>query len=272
MIGRFTSIRSWAALFLMAVSAGCATQPPRYTQNWHMIQAGMTRDQVRDLLGESPLKVGPMQPEQQSASDLVGAVLVGWLLDLQYERWDYCQGEIENILEPSPKAYVVYFDQEGKVVKFRGPIPSTQPATPHGAYAYRDVSDTQRIGGDYLECLSDRHEGARSDRLKPPTPMNPPDRAIFSHFPREIILKWRPAPGMPADVEYLVQEDFTSNGNYENFGDWSQQPEPLFTYRTGKTTMNIRFMGAQPGRWRVKAMDKSGESEWCPWQYFRFTG
>ena len=38
------------------------------------------------------------------------------------------------------------------------------------------------------------------------------------------------------------------------------QPDPMFAYRTGKTTLNDRFMRAQPGRWRVKVIARSGES------------
>jgi len=30
------------------------------------------------------------------------------------------------------------------------------------------------------------------------------------------------------------------------------------------------FIGAQPGRWRVKAKSEYGESEWSKWFYFRF--
>lgn len=136
-------------------------------------------------------------------------------------------------------------------------------------YSYID-SGTLRIGSDSLETITHRKEGPRSSMLNSPIPLQPADRSMFYHYPRELILRWKPSPGTPSDVQYYVQTDFTSDGEDENFGKWKNE-EPMFTERTGKTNMNYRHIGDQPGRWRVKVFDKSGESDWCSWQYFRFT-
>jgi hypothetical protein len=140
---------------------------------------------------------------------------------------------------------------------------------PRGPYQFRDYSDTTRVGGDFIEMVAYK-PGNKDDHLRPPKLLYPLDRMVFSHYPRELVYRWQPAEGAPPDAEYLFEYDFVC-GNDEKFGDWSEQPGPTFAYRTGKTTLNDRFMGAQPGRWRVKVIAKSGESDWSEWRYFRFT-
>jgi hypothetical protein len=127
---------------------------------------------------------------------------------------------------------------------------------PRGPYAFRDHG-LPRIGGDYIEMIH-YHPGKKDEQLRPPLLLYPPDGAVFCHFPRELVFRWEPAKGTPRDVEYLFQQG-------------SVEQEPMFAYRTGKTTLNDRFDGAQPGRWRVKGIDRTGEGEWSEWRHFRFT-
>lgn len=268
--------KTWSPVFLLLLcSAGCTTAPagpPRHVRNWDQLRHGMTSQQVIDLLGDPPDQAGPMTVATQPATsplEAIARVLILEAFDGRYERWHYGEfGLTENILSPSPRAYVVYFDSAGRVVRYRRPLP--QASRPAGPYQYDDVSDTLRLGGDYLEAIARRPDGPINPALAPPVLINPPDKSVYAHYPREIVLQWSPAPGTPPDVQYLAQKDFTSDDDRE-FGDWSKQPEPFFTYRTGKTAMSIRFVGAQPGRWRVKAIDKTGESPWSQWRYFRFT-
>ncbi len=138
-----------------------------------------------------------------------------------------------------------------------------------GPYQYRDYSDTMRVGGDFIEMVTYK-AGLKDNHLRPPKLLYPLSRMVFSHYPRELVYRWEPAERTPPDAEYLFEYDFVC-GNDEQFGDWSKQPDPMFAYRTGKTTLNARFVGAQPGRWRVKVVAKSGESDWSEWRYFRFT-
>ena len=70
---------------------------------------------------------GPMKfrhdPNQSLVSEIVGYPIVATVFDGWYERWAYGQFEMfENLLGPSDKAFIVYFDHRGKVVKFRRPI------------------------------------------------------------------------------------------------------------------------------------------------------
>jgi hypothetical protein len=139
-----------------------------------------------------------------------------------------------------------------------------------GEYGYADVSDTMRIGCDCLAVVSYPTAAPKSPTLKPPVLINPPDQSVFGHVPRVIEYRWEPAAGTPPDARYLFQHDFVS-GDDERFGDWSRSEPPSQAHLTGKTTLNGRFVGAQPGRWRVKATDTTGESEWSEWRHFRFT-
>jgi hypothetical protein len=141
---------------------------------------------------------------------------------------------------------------------------------PHGPYAYHDYSDTLRIGGDFIDMES-YEPGKPNTTLQPPTLVYPPNHSVFSYYPRELFYRWKPAAGTPPNAQYLFEYDSTCCGNDEKFGDWTKASEPMFAYRTGKQTLNDRFEGAQPGRWRVKAIDATGESAWSDWSYFRFT-
>ena len=108
---------------------GCATvmSPPKYATNWSQLEVGMTKEKVVALLGEPPSRVAPIEPDPQSdrslLENLAGAVIVKTLFDGWLERWHYGHFEFfENLFRPSDKAYVVYFNGQGKVVKFRRPL------------------------------------------------------------------------------------------------------------------------------------------------------
>ena len=62
----------------------------------------MTQQEVLTLIGEPALKSNINEPNQ---------------------RWHYGTFELgENVMFPSDKAYVIWFDQNGKVDGFREPI------------------------------------------------------------------------------------------------------------------------------------------------------
>lgn len=238
----------------------------------------MTQQEVTALLGDPPEKSGPMTVGTQPATSPVDYIVRQAILDALdsgYERWHYDEfGFLENLISPSPRAYVVYFDAAGRVVRWRRPVGQT--SRPSGPYAYEDLSDTERVGGDYLETIVQCSDGPISPTLRPPLLISPANKTVYSHYPREVVLQWSPAPETPSDAQYLVQQEYRvydecNSARQTGFGDWSKQPPPFLTFRTGKTTMNIRFVGAQPGRWRVKTIDETGESPWSEWWYFRFT-
>ncbi len=143
-------------------------------------------------------------------------------------------------------------------------------AYPDEPYEYVDVSDTFRIGGDYIKVLDDYERKNPNPHLQTPVPLAPRNRSEFNHYPRDLIPRWKAGNETAHKTQYLVQHQWTCRGKEEEFGEWTNE-RPMFTYLTGKQSMNIRFIGAQPGRWRVKAIDESGEGPWSEWLYFRFT-
>jgi hypothetical protein len=111
--------------------------------------------------------------------------------------------------------------------------------------------------------------GRISATLKPPILTSPANRSVFSHYPRRFTLRWLPAAGTPKNVAYLVQWQST-DPNTKQFGNWAHEKAPGFAFRTPETSFADEFIGAQPGRWRVKAVDKTRESNWSEWRYFLF--
>ncbi len=251
-------------------------QIPQYEANWSKLRVGMSKEEAVNLLGEYSSRSIPRSTD--SIENLITDTnlpepIAEELADdhffdnFRYEHWHYGKfGFLENLLFHSDNAYVVYFNKDGQLISFREPLTYWEKSP----YYFKDVSPTKRTGGDYLENLAERTEGPLNPSLEPPILLYPEDRAVFCHFPRELVFCWHPVRGTPREVEYLVQIEDTCEGDDEKFGDWTDEP-PFFTYRTGKTTINERFVGAQPGRWRVKAIDNTGESKWSDWRYFRFT-
>jgi hypothetical protein len=261
----------FSTLLLLSLTfmIGCSgsQKVPQYQANWSKLQTGMSKQEVINILGDPPSKSTPACKAGMVESAALALADNDLFNDLHYEHWEYGKfGLFENILFPSDAAYVVYFDSNEKVVSFREPLEYWEKPP----YAFKDISPTHRVGGDYLESLAKRTEGVICLNLKPPILLYPDNNAVFCHFPRELVFRWQPARGTPQNIEYLVQIESTSKGDFKQFGSWTDEP-PFFTYRTGRTSMNERFCGAQPGRWRVKTIGKTGESQWSEWCYFRFT-
>jgi hypothetical protein len=80
-------------------------------EGWAKLKEGMTREQVIDLLGDSSTKWGP------------GTFTIG---DDEYatsERWEYNWTIGFSLFGGvHPKAYVVYFDENGHLASWREPL------------------------------------------------------------------------------------------------------------------------------------------------------
>jgi len=103
-------------------------------------------------------------------------------------------------------------------------------------------------------------------KLPAPAPKSPKHRAVFSHYPRRTVLEWSPVRGAKS---YRVEIDVSSGGR------WGMESRNKSFYGV-KTVQGTRytfnFVGAQPGRWRVWAVDSSGrEGVATSWQEFRYT-
>lgn len=104
--------------------------------------------------------------------------------------------------------------------------------------------------------------------LSPPAQRSPVHGKRFSHYPRRTTLQWAPVEGASS---YTVEIDCYGCCQA---GRWCTD-----VGRTYKKVQSIRataytfdFAGAQPGRWRVWAIDKNGNAgHKSPWWTFHYT-
>lgn len=88
-------------------------------EGWERLEIGMTKEQVIELLGESPFQNTKSRTNYNEYTKDYEYIEKG-VYKLDYWEYNYSYG----LLSPShhPKAYVVYFDENGKVSGFREPI------------------------------------------------------------------------------------------------------------------------------------------------------
>lgn len=101
-----------------------------------------------------------------------------------------------------------------------------------------------------------------------PQPVHPLNGQVFSDFPRTMQFKWKPVD-LPK-VKYTVEVD-AFHAIHAN--QWAEKTGQVFAmYHNIKANqLNHTFVGAQPGRWRVRAVIDGSSCAWSPWSYFKFT-
>src|SRR5437016_2739361 len=109
--------------------------------------------------------------------------------------------------------------------------------------------------------------------LPAPKQLSPEDNQVFDIYPRLTKLEWEPVEGA---TWYAVELDYCENHNRTH---QCINPQPLSmpanpaTSKIRTTSHEFRFVGAQPGRWRVWAVDKQGrdgfKSAWRTFVYLR---
>lgn len=104
--------------------------------------------------------------------------------------------------------------------------------------------------------------------LPAPAQRSPRDGSRFSHVPRDTTLRWAPVEGA---ASYTVEIDC-----YQCCRRNAWCTEVGRTHRVQPsirgTSYHLRFVGAQPGRWRVWAVDGNGkEGAKSVWWNFKFT-
>lgn len=120
--------------------------------------------------------------------------------------------------------------------------------------------------GEWSELRSFDVEPPAEERASLPAPklLAPAPKTVFNHYPRKTVLSWEPVPGA---VAYGVEVDwFMQRWNTDHQG----RSESLYS-GIQETQLTFSFMGAQPGRWRVWAVDAQGragaKSEWWEFSY-----
>ncbi len=92
----------------------------------------------------------------------------------------------------------------------------------------------------------------------------PLNYSVFSHYPRILDIRWFPSSGV-YPIEYSVRIELSSPDEPEEF--WEMETEhdlPIPFYMT-------EFCSSSTGRFRVKAKNTVGESDWSDYRYFDFT-
>ncbi len=108
----------------------------RFEKRWQSVQVGMSKEEVRAILGGPQNSYGPGQ----------GGFIANLLFDTRLEKWAYghrreftFQKEfpfvtlaLEALLFPKPDDHVLYFSRDAKVVKKVYPYRRTRPENRRG--------------------------------------------------------------------------------------------------------------------------------------------
>ena len=104
-----------------------------------------------------------------------------------------------------------------------------------------------------------------------PRLLSPKEGAVYNHYPRKTTLKWSQVGDKILffkEYRYEVQVD------YKYGKTWALNDGRVYIHKKKlkDTSYTFNFVGAQPGRWRVRAVRLDGvKCPWTPWRTFRYT-
>ena len=116
-------VKKTIPILIVLVFAGCAT--PTYVANWNHLRVGMTRDEVKSLFGEPRSMTNPGGRDKPPSDSDVEALakaspeMQEFASAFFLELWSYGK---TSTLFPSPRAFVVFFGPDGKVLRYRRPV------------------------------------------------------------------------------------------------------------------------------------------------------
>jgi hypothetical protein len=127
-----------------------------------------------------------------------------------------------------------------------------------------DTDGSTESAGLYHNVTQGLVQEATITPLSIPVLLSPSDGAHFTNYPRTTQLQWQPVDGAN---QYRVNVEFR-NGGREEDNPWSN----LFTKLVNSTSLSFDFVGDQPGRWRVTALNRaltasSPVSNWRTFDY-----
>jgi hypothetical protein len=105
--------------------------------------------------------------------------------------------------------------------------------------------------------------GGAAGLLPAPVLVSPAEGAVFDYYPRQTTLKWEPVPGAST---YEVETDYFAAGKWQ-----SELDGRTFAFTVAEPEYRFEFVGAQPGRWRVRAVTPDGQKgAQSTWRQFRY--
>jgi len=109
-------------------------------------------------------------------------------------------------------------------------------------------------------------------RLTAPTPLSPANNSILDLLPRMTRLEWTPVEGAGSygvEVEACLRPSSIAQSRLPDDDECINPSPHLEKIGLPNTTIEFMFRGAQPGRWRVWAIDKNGRrGSKSAWQRF----
>jgi hypothetical protein len=105
-------------------------------------------------------------------------------------------------------------------------------------------------------------DAAAKSKLAKPVLVSPTNNTHFQHFPRVTTLAWKPVTHATG---YVVERQYYG-------GDWTSYP-PVTVDANAGTSYEFNFVGDQPGRWRVTAVDSTDtylSSQPSAWRKFDY--
>lgn len=137
-----------------------------------------------------------------------------------------------------------------------------------GRSNYRFVETLVKDGSSVVrpEPIATTASAEPAANLPAPKLLAPAHGTVFDHYPRETVVIWEPVPLAAA---YRVELDY----GHAASGTWQSQRtgNPPWIFAARETRQKFNFIGAQPGRWRVWAVDAQGragaKSEWWEFSY-----
>lgn len=208
---------------------------PEYDR-WRRVKPGMTEDEVIALLGEplernEPYAMGVDDPAQEQTP-------AARSVTKQYSPCNYGVIRYDSPSMPGAFEFMIGF-VDGRVHDKRDPF-----------------------------------NGRFSADGKPTTPelSLPANATRFDHYPRFLDLRWLPSSGVyPVEYEIEIAMGYESvngvTGDVEQFSydSWGTLRSPI-------PYVAEEFIGGgQPGRWRVRAKNRLGVSDWSDYWYFVFS-
>ena len=285
---RFASRRASPLALVMSLAlflcGGCATPSPVVPAvAYNMQELGVVRD-------VTPLVVQPDHGKwrQLHAGMTEGEVTA--LLGNPYRK------DPRPAVDAEPGTILLYAWYYGEI--------SFQSFNTKGAYYYTVTFHEGRVRG-----ITDPWQGKFSPDGRPTVPelVLPAAGHTFHHFPRFLDFRWHPSSGVyPVEYEVSVQvlgvdqdesehyEDYIRKTVDSNRAQWKedgmtpkamadmaasfarelregQGVQQTFQFRTHDIYVPLSWVGANTGRWRVRATNEKGVSEWSAWRYFIFS-
>jgi hypothetical protein len=113
-------IRRLHILIVLIALAGAAGCEPQYTTGWDALHAGMTRDEVRELLG--PPRNSGLPPLDEASGEPVTRGREWWSYGVSGLIGMRAAMDGISSAGPQPDAHVVWFDEHGRVIAWDEPL------------------------------------------------------------------------------------------------------------------------------------------------------